>query len=64
MNSPKKAKKSKVSSETYAALYKGTLTDGSVFDENDDRESPFTFTLGTGQVIKGWDHGFATMKKG
>lgn len=46
------------------ALYKGQLTNGDVFDSNDDRDSPFKFVLGQGSVIKGWDEGFATMKKG
>lgn len=46
------------------ALYKGTLEDGTVFDSNDDRENPFNFVLGQGRVIKGWDEGFASMKKG
>ena len=60
----RKANKSKVILVVDLALYRGTLASGSLFDENDDRESPFKFTVGTGQVIKGWDHGFITMKKG
>lgn len=40
--------------------YKGTLADGSVFDSSDD----FEFTIGMGQVIKGWDQGVATMRVG
>jgi len=45
--------------------YVGTLeADGSEFDSSRSRDKPFVFTLGQGQVIKGWDLGVATMKKG
>ena len=47
------------------AHYTGRLkSDGSKFDSSVDRGTPFKFTLGTGQVIKGWDEGFASMKIG
>ena len=44
--------------------YTGWLTDGTKFDSSKDRGQPFSFTLGQGKVIKGWDQGVATMKKG
>jgi FKBP-type peptidyl-prolyl cis-trans isomerase len=44
--------------------YVGTLTDGKKFDSSHDRGQGFTFKLGAGQVIKGWDQGVAGMKVG
>ncbi|KAK1420618.1 hypothetical protein QVD17_22356 [Tagetes erecta] len=44
--------------------YTGTLLDGTKGDSSRDRGTPFKFTLGEGQVIKGWDQGIKTMKKG
>jgi FKBP-type peptidyl-prolyl cis-trans isomerase len=44
--------------------YDGYLLDGTKFDSSRDRGTPFTFRVGTGHVIKGWDEAFATMKKG
>ncbi|KUK76947.1 MAG: Peptidyl-prolyl cis-trans isomerase [candidate division WS6 bacterium 34_10] len=44
--------------------YIGTLKDGTKFDSSYDRGEPFTFTIGIGQVIQGWDQGIVGMKVG
>jgi peptidylprolyl isomerase len=44
--------------------YVGTFESGEQFDSSRDRNQPFTFTLGAGQVISGWDQGVNGMKEG
>ena len=50
--------------ETVVVHYTGWLEDGTKFDSSLDRGTPFSFPIGTGQVIAGWDEGLATMQVG
>ncbi len=51
------------SGDILTMIYRGTLADGKVFDENQTK-APFVFKLGVGQVIKGWDQGLVGIKVG
>ncbi len=53
-----------VAGQQVSVHYSGWLTDGSKFDSSVDRNQPFSFALGRGMVIPGWDEGVAGMKVG
>ncbi len=50
--------------KTVSVHYKGSLTDGTVFDSSFKRNQPIDFTLGVGQVISGWDEGISLLQVG
>ena len=52
------------SGDEVSVNYRGTLRDGTEFDSSYSRNEPFTFVLGIGQVIRGWDEGVLGMKVG
>ncbi|KAK0133948.1 Peptidyl-prolyl cis-trans isomerase FKBP1A [Merluccius polli] len=50
--------------QTAVVHYTGTLTNGTTFDSSRNRDSPFKFKIGYGEVIRGWDEGVAQMSVG
>lgn len=55
---------SPMAGEMVTVHYTGKLTNGDVFDSSLKRKEPFSFVIGVGQVIKGWDEGVISMKPG
>ena len=55
---------SPVAGKNVTVHYTGWLTNGTKFDSSLDNNQPFTFTIGAGQVIPGWDEGVMSMKLG
>jgi FKBP-type peptidyl-prolyl cis-trans isomerase len=66
INSTNKMDTEKISKagDTLTVNYVGTLENGTKFDSSIDRGTPFTFVVGIGQVIRGWDEGMVGMKVG
>eukprot|EP00301_Raphidiophrys_heterophryoidea_P011588 c17729_g1_i1.p1 GENE.c17729_g1_i1~~c17729_g1_i1.p1 ORF type:complete len:229 (+),score=57.41 c17729_g1_i1:44-688(+) len=61
---PSSCPRTSAAGDTVQVHYRGKLTNGNIFDSSYERDEPFSFKLGVGQVIRGWDEGVVGMCEG